>query len=991
MKVKITDLMDLYEDKSCPLKPTAEQKPGTVRDCPRGENTEEVYEVKQSKYPFGWRQALSLAAVLGLLVLGGFGVKRLIDRSAAPVIPGGSGTDARIASTEHGDPSPIPLAGEEQKAISGFLSFFAMQQIQNYPEELSNDGALIHLAFLWRRYYDPESFTIREVRPVEDLTPEQAAPVEGLTPEQVNETLERLLGKTVTPPEDGADFDYSEQLGQPAGSTLFSAGCFWDNPTGKDASFFFALAEEALPLPEPGRETVRFNVYYVNYERWGTIDMAAMPALSTAEAEALEAEEKLLLTATGEAKLERTEDGYRLISYLTDGSQNENTEHPITLSPTVLKTVDPRISALAEYGVCDLEADLNGEYELVSFAHFYTKRHDPDAIVYESGEDGSYETLTLEQVNAVLGRLLGKRVSPAEGTDYTALRNDNYVQHETYRDGRFRWPAADGEICQCFALAQSGTLQEGAGRVIVQFTVYRADLDYLSEVDLADLEALYPAEAKALVTEGKLTREREGNAALLKVGDSYLLLSYATWSCDPTWGSSDTPEDLSTVPTGFDSVAAEEWLQFNGFLINLAHMGFPESNGDGTHAPTEEWNPDRFALATALISEEHDTFYEVAFEAYEADPLLWPEYSDIDPAQIEDVSEYLENSMATVIGSGTAVFERYVNGFQLKDYSFEDSQIGHPDPDEDPALRAEIEALFSDPGSWYARALSSSYARPEDVDLYLFFYDGIPGGDRLSNEELHELYSEDAFDEDGDFMGPPTDRMARAEMDKVLKQIFGLGLEESSKRGLDGFGYLEETDCYYHCHGDTNMEERRITAARRMEDGTVLFTYEDGFWNDLTDGCYPALHTAALRPDGAGNYLVVSNLPGEWVTAEDVGELSALFPLSGVLRAETRDADGTVTVRELDFGMDGEFHYREGDPNSEFSHWTWGKWWIGEDRSFRCALCETSESGNRFSPWRSVSFGCTYQNGELVLTQQSETGFADDAPGTELRFAPTAE
>ena len=82
MKVKITDLMDLYEDKNCPLKPTAEQKPRTVRDRPRGGNTEEVYEVKQSKYPFGWRQALSLAAVLVLLVLGGFGVKRL--STAAP-------------------------------------------------------------------------------------------------------------------------------------------------------------------------------------------------------------------------------------------------------------------------------------------------------------------------------------------------------------------------------------------------------------------------------------------------------------------------------------------------------------------------------------------------------------------------------------------------------------------------------------------------------------------------------------------------------------------------------------------------------------------------------------------------------------------------------------------------------------------------------------------------------------------------------------------
>ena len=883
MKVKITDLMDLYEDKSCPLKPTAEQKTRAAQDRPRGENTEEAYEVKQSKYPFGWRQALSLAAALALLVLGGFGVKRLIDRGAAPVVPGGSGTYARITSTEQGDPSPIPLAGEEQKALSGFLSFFAMQQIQNYPEELSDDGALIHLAFLWRRNYDPESFTIREVRPVEGLTPEQAAPVEGLTPEQLNETLERLLGKTVTPPEDGADFDYSGQLGQPAGSTLFSAGCFWDNPTGKDASFFFAQAAEALPLPEPGRETVRFNVYYVNYERWGTIDMAAMSALSTAEAEALAAEEKLILTATGEAKLERTEDGYRLLSYQTEPAAEQNNVQAIDLSE-----INWQLTYLAEQGIEKLETDLDEEYELAQFVHIYLKRHrDPgsDQLLYQSDETGSYETVGLDWVNLILDNMFGKTLSPIEGTDYTVLRGENYAQHESYHDGFFWWPAADGDTSTRFARCDWARQKDG--QVETSFMVYEADPAYMEQQRSQDI----------------------------------------------------------TLDPGVDP---EDWIWNQLIRMDDAELQ--------THIAAGEIIPIR--TGTAKLQKHEQQGWRLL--SYVTEPAALPTRED----SAEDPEPVPESELPT-----------------------EKPALGP----EDPALKAELQALFSDPGSWYARALSSSYARSEDVDLYLFFYDGLPGGDRLSNEELHEMYSEDAFDEDGDFMGPPTDRMARAEMDKVLKQIFGLGLEDSSKRGLDGFGYLEETDCYYHCHGDTNVEERRITAARRMEDGTVLFTYEDGFWNDLTDGCYPALHTAALRPDGAGNYLVVSNLPGEWVTAEDLGELSALFPLSGVLRAETRDADGTVTVRELDFGTDGEFHYREGDPNSEFSHWTWGKWWIGEDRSFRCALCETSESGNRFSPWRSVSFSCTYQNGELVLTQQSETGFAEDAPGTELRFAPTAE
>lgn len=782
MKVKITDLMDLYEDKNCPLKPTAEQKTRAAQDRPRGENTEEAYEVKQSKYPFGWRQALSLAAALALLVLGGFGVKRLMDRGGLQLgqtgAPGQTGASEQIPR----DTNDVvwlgwePISGEEQEPLSRFLTCFAQQGVESM-EDLDEDAELIRFAFIYRRIYDPESIPVQRN--------DDGELWDTLSPEQVNETLTKLLGKTVTPRE-GAD--YSLLRSDPVGGRCgFHDGYYWQEPSGEDHLLRFSLATDALNSRDSGRLEVMFTTYEVRLLYWGNGDLYPLPGLSTEEAEALVQEGKLKALGTSVAEILETGDGYRLLGL-------------------TLQSTDPEPS---------------------------------------------------------------------------------------------------------------------------------------------DPETTEPA-------------------------------------------SEETPEELHTEPTGFDSVSAEDWERFNGLLTNAARYGFPKIDENGDLASTDVEFPNCFALASALTGWDDDSC-EVSFEAYEADPERWPEFLSLNPALIENPGELIEAGKIRVVGSGTATFRRVNGALLLTGCSVSSLQTKPALGPEDPALKAELQALFSDPGSWYARALSSSYARPEDVDLYLFFYDGLPGGDRLSNEELRELYSEDAFDEDGDFMGPPTDRMARAEMDKVLKQIFGLGLEDSSKRGLDGFGYLEESDCYYHCHGDTNMEERRITAARRQSDGTVLVTYEDGFWNDLTDGCYPALHTAALRPDGAGNYLVVSNLPGEWVTAEDLGELSALFPLSGILRAETRDADGTVTVRELDFGMDGEFHYREGDPNSEFSHWTWGKWWIGEDRSFRCALCETSESGNRFSPWRSVSFSCTYQNGELVLTQQSETGFAEDAPGTELRFAPTAE
>ena len=856
--MKITDLMDLYEDERQPFgEPWREGARSDPPSADRGEAAgKETTEVKQRTRRFGWREGLSLAAALVFVVLGGFGVKRLMDRSGSSVQPGqnsSSSTEA-FASTAPRPTGFDPVPEQESREMTRLLTALARQNVTDPARDLDEEYELVSFARQYLKLQGEEAGSIAE-----------KDGYEALTLEQVNETLGRLLGKTVSPAE---GTDYSALRGDVGPlRESFHDGCFWFPAAEGDRSTRFAVIGSVRDAGDWGWE-LGFELFDANLVRWP--EFPAWDQISDLDITGLQEAGKIRRLGAGTARLLKTDDGLRLGDYRLEGGARPeentgNTEPTYSVDPT---SVNALLSAFAEQGITDSELDLAGEYELAQFAHIWTKLHNCDAISYQTEDGESYETLTLEQVNETLTGLMGKTVSPAEGTDYSVLRGDNYAQHESFRDGRFWWPAADGDM----------------------------RLDF----------AIYNDRDSCLAAKGS----EELELVLLRV-------------VPELW-----PEWEQTVLTGLCMESLQPLLDAGKLLL---------------------WGRGR-----ALIHWEGP---EPVLDSYHLDQI---NYSVIQGESLSPVDTELPT---------------------------EKPALGP----EDPALKAELQALFSDPGSWYARALSSSFADPADVDLYLFFYDGLPGGDRLSNEELHEMYSEDAFDEDGDFRGPPTDRMARAELDKVLKQIFGLGLEDSSKRGLDGFGYLEESDCYYHCHGDTNMEERRITAARRMEDGTVLFTYEDGFWNDLTDGCYPALHTAALRPDGAGNYLVISNLPGEWVTAEDVGELSALFPLSGVLRAETRDADGTVTVRELDFGMDGEFHYREGDPNSEFSNWTWGKWWIGEDRSFRCALCETSESGNRFSPWRSVSFSCTYQNGELVLTQQSETGFAEDAPGTELRFAPTAE
>ena len=363
-------------------------------------------------------------------------------------------------------------------------------------------------------------------------------------------------------------------------------------------------------------------------------------------------------------------------------------------------------------------------------------------------------------------------------------------------------------------------------------------------------------------------------------------------------------------------------------------------------------------------------------------------FTDLDAMDEAELQASLDAGVFLYCAEGEYRMCAADDGYTLRMETYREWPSTEPDAPEltdDPALHAEIEALLSDPAGWYARALSSDFAAPADVDLHELFYDGIPGQGWADREELIALSGEDLSMEDGDWPGPGTDRLPRQEMDRVLRQYFGLGLEETAKRGLDSFGYLADRDCYYHCHGDTNQEPRRVEQVRRLDDGTVLFTYRSSFRNDLTEGQFPQYSTARLQPDGEGKYRILSNLPGSWITGEALGSLGKLYAGDRVLRAETTAADGTKTVRELAFCWDG-FHYREGDPDSEFSYWAWGEWWIEDDHSFRCAVCETMEDGNRIGPWQSASFTCRFDGEALTLIQQTDVGFGEDPAGTALRF-----
>lgn len=137
--------------------------------------------------------------------------------------------------------------------------------------------------------------------------------------------------------------------------------------------------------------------------------------------------------------------------------------------------------------------------------------------------------------------------------------------------------------------------------------------------------------------------------------------------------------------------------------------------------------------------------------------------------------------------------------------------------------------------------LSSEYDRPENIDLFQLFYNGIGGvEDQVSEEEealLAELNSE----------APYLDivKVTTNEMNDFLEEKLGIQLDETKKIGLENFYYLEPYDSFYLVVGDTNFDWCTVTSGIWKSDKelTLDYTkeYEGGQWRvvlEKTDNGY---------------------------------------------------------------------------------------------------------------------------------------------------------
>lgn len=180
----------------------------------------------------------------------------------------------------------------------------------------------------------------------------------------------------------------------------------------------------------------------------------------------------------------------------------------------------------------------------------------------------------------------------------------------------------------------------------------------------------------------------------------------------------------------------------------------------------------------------------------------------------------------------------------------EDSQ---PDPTEqtwqteEEALLAKLDALFGDWDSWYNITLTSFYETPEQIDLKCFVNNSlIPQGDDLTDEEYAFVSNYTTL------LWMDIRRIYPADIEEVLQQYLGIGLEDLESPAYTYLPYWEETGCYYLIANDVDYTyEFHAESVEILEDGTICMTYTCSFPDT------PCV--ARLMPYGDG-YRVLSNL-----------------------------------------------------------------------------------------------------------------------------------
>lgn len=165
------------------------------------------------------------------------------------------------------------------------------------------------------------------------------------------------------------------------------------------------------------------------------------------------------------------------------------------------------LSDFIEQNWTSFDLQTASDLDLLEFAHRFCKINRQEAIAYE----GEYETVRLEDVNALTRRFFGRSLDPQEGI----LRSEANGLIWKYEGGKFYFPAADGESYNHFAVVREAWWLPN-DRLRFRFDVYELNLEeYFDRGMDSGLYRLSAAEAETLAGQGRITKLGTGTAEAL--------------------------------------------------------------------------------------------------------------------------------------------------------------------------------------------------------------------------------------------------------------------------------------------------------------------------------------------------------------------------------------------------------------------------------------------------------------------------------------------
>lgn len=78
---------------------------------------------------------------------------------------------------------------------------------------------------------------------------------------------------------------------------------------------------------------------------------------------------------------------------------------------------------------------------------------------------------------------------------------------------------------------------------------------------------------------------------------------------------------------------------------------------------------------------------------------------------------------------------------------------------------------------------------------------------------------------DGDALD--VSRLPRQGMRQVLKELMYVNTDVPEEMAPEGWTYWEETDCYYHAHGDTGINSVTLTGGHEVDDDSGCLEFYD--------------------------------------------------------------------------------------------------------------------------------------------------------------------